>query len=176
MRRGLAYLWLFSKSVGLRHGYSLSVIQKHSLALKPSLTKENKLLRIGWCSDHVNHNTGQYSEMLDFVHVNEKWFNLIEVMKSCYLTADEVNPYCNVCHQSHIPHIMFFAAVARPCYDPITKTFWDGKNWHLGMHGLCCCKNIIKEPTGRNYQAKAIQYRWPMLQGPHFGKTSSSNS
>jgi len=65
---------------------------KHSSTLRPTLTEENKLLRIAWCCDHVDH-TGHYSEMLDIIHVDEKWFNLMEATKSCYLTIEEEDPY-----------------------------------------------------------------------------------
>jgi len=34
------------------------VIRKHSSTLRPMLTEENKLLRIAWCCDHVDNNTG----------------------------------------------------------------------------------------------------------------------
>jgi len=89
-------------------------IRKHSSTLRPMLTEENKLLRIAWCCDHVDHNTGRYSEMLDTVHVDEKWFNLTETTKSCYLTIEEEDPYRSVRHKNHIPRIMFLATTARP--------------------------------------------------------------
>jgi len=38
------------------------------LMLRPMLMEENKLLRIAWCCDRDDHNTRQYSEMLDIIH------------------------------------------------------------------------------------------------------------
>jgi len=96
--------------------------------------------------------TGQYSVMLDIVHVDEKWFNLIEMTKSCYLMADEVDPYRNVRHHSHIPRIMFFAAMARPRYDPSTKTFWDGK---IGIWE--CVDYVAAKRSSRNRPAGTIE-------------------
>jgi hypothetical protein len=102
-------------------------LRKHSSAIKPMLTEENKLQRIEWCVDHIDQHTGRYSEMLDVIHVDEKWFNLTETTKQCYLAADEPVPHRTTRHKSHIPRVMFLAATARPRYDNEKGETWDGK-------------------------------------------------
>jgi len=102
-------------------------LRKHSSSVKLALMEENKLERDGWCLDQIDPDTGRYSEMLDMVHVDKKWFNLTKITKSCYLIVGKEDPYCTCRHKNHIPWIMFLAATARLCYDHHTQTMWDGK-------------------------------------------------
>lgn len=104
---------------------SEGALRRHTSAVKPTLTEANKLLRVAWCHEHEDHVTGRYSEMLDIIHVDEKWFNLTELNKQCYLADGEEDPYRSTCHKSHVPRVMFLAAVARPRY--VHGQLWDGK-------------------------------------------------
>jgi hypothetical protein len=49
-------------------------------------------------------------------NVDEKWFNQDKNKKVYYLWSDEELPHRETRHKSHIPKIMFLAAVARPRY------------------------------------------------------------
>ncbi|KAF0710796.1 hypothetical protein AaE_012376 [Aphanomyces astaci] len=65
--------------------------------------------------------------MLDFVHVDEKWFYLTKVKRRYYVYDDEEVAAHSVKSKHYITKVMFLAAVARPRYDHHSKTFWDGK-------------------------------------------------
>ncbi len=95
--------------------------------MKLILSEENKVEQLEWCQNHVDSHTGHYTEMLDVIHIDKKWFNMTELTKSCYLADDEEDPYQMVQHKSHIPQIMFLAASARPRWCPHRKMMWDGK-------------------------------------------------
>jgi len=61
-------------------------IVSHTSSLVPRLTEENKLNRFLFCCDEVRGN-GIFKDMLDRVHVDEKWFYCDSVNKR-FLLAD----------------------------------------------------------------------------------------
>jgi len=138
-------------------------LQKHSSSIKPALMEENKLERVGWCLDQIDPDTSQYSEMLDMVHVDEKWFNLMEITKSCYLIAGEEDPYCTCRHKNHIPRIMFLAATAWPHYDHHTQMMWDGK---IGIWE--CINYVAAHRSSRNRPAGTIEPKPYNIDGPRY--------
>ena len=107
------------------------VLQRHTNAIKPSLTPENKLARIAFCYDDVDDDVGRFSEMNNIIHINEKWFNQTEINKTMYLVEGEKAPHRTTRHKSHIPRIMFLAVMARPRYDLAARVDWEG--WYLGV-------------------------------------------
>lgn len=108
------------------------VLRPHSSSVKPSLTEENKLHRVHFCLEQRDGML--YEEMYDRIHVDEKWFNLTQVKSKFYLAAGEEPPNRSTRHKSHIPKVMFLAAVARPHWDPVENREWDGKIgiWPVG--------------------------------------------
>jgi hypothetical protein len=49
------------------------------------------------------------------VHIDEKWFNLVQDGGKYILAADEVDPaLVSVAHKSHVTKLLFLSAVARP--------------------------------------------------------------
>ena len=42
------------------------------------------------------------------------------------LEDDEIHPQHCVCHKGHITMVMFLCAVAHPCYNTATISWWDG--------------------------------------------------
>ncbi|ETV63511.1 hypothetical protein H257_19565 [Aphanomyces astaci] len=85
--------------------------------VKPYLTPANIEARLSHC----------FSNMLDFVHVDEKWFYLTKVKRRYYVYDDEEVAARSVKSKHYITKVVFLAAVARPRYDHHSKTFWDGK-------------------------------------------------
>ena len=61
------------------------------------------------------------------MHLDEKWFFLTEGSYKVYLAAGEKAPKRTTKHKSHIPKVMFLAAVARPRFDAEGKCIFDGK-------------------------------------------------
>jgi len=106
---------------------------KHSSTLKPSLTEENKLLRIAWCYDHIDCNTGHYCEMLDIVHVDEKWFNLTELTKACYFGHGRRRslPHCLSQKSDYVSHVS--GSYGSSLIQPKHQNLLGWKNWHLGV-------------------------------------------
>ena len=74
-----------------------------------------------------------FSEMLDEVHVDEKWFFLCKENQTYILVSDqEEPPHRYVKHKSHIEKVMFLCAQARP--RTVAGVYWDGKIgiWPVG--------------------------------------------
>ena len=94
--------------------------------MKPKLTDANKLERVAWCLDKRKAN-GLYSEMLDEIHVDEKWFFLDELTMTYYLADGEQPKHRSVQHKSHIQKVMFLCAVARPKHDTHSNVQFSGK-------------------------------------------------
>jgi hypothetical protein len=65
-------------------------LRRHSSAIKPLLTESNKVQRLEFCCSFVlpKEPCPVFHDMLDVVHVDEKWFNLKKVKQTFYLAAD----------------------------------------------------------------------------------------
>jgi hypothetical protein len=99
------------------------------------LTDENKIARYTMAlSFRDPTNPSLYQDMMDMIHVDEKWFFLTQDKEKYLLTPSEEEPYCTVCHKSHITKVMFICAIAWPRYDEHLKEWWDGKLgiWPVG--------------------------------------------
>jgi hypothetical protein len=72
-----------------------------------------------------------FSNMMEEVHVDEKWFFVDQIDEKFYLLPDKDTPYQSCKHKRHIQKVMFGAAVARPRQNPETGEWWDGTKVHL---------------------------------------------
>jgi hypothetical protein len=105
--------------------------------IKPMLTDNHKLDRVAFTLSMLNKqgNSYCYDDMMDTVHVDEKWFYVVKDGQGCYILPCEVGvdgkepPSPRVQHKSHIIKVMFLCAVARPRLDAHGRRF-DGK---IGM-------------------------------------------
>ncbi|RHY74159.1 hypothetical protein DYB38_013254 [Aphanomyces astaci] len=131
-------------------------LQRRSSRLKPMLTDANRAERVGFCRSHVRRiaatslaeaaatvtafggDSGYgsalvelpFSDMIDVVHLDEKWFNADKDRRKVYLTKGET-PKGRACKSKRfIPKVMFLAAVARPQFDADGNLVFDGK---IGM-------------------------------------------
>jgi len=68
--------------------------------------------------------------MMEEVHVDEKWFYIIELMGKYYLLPEEEEPLRQAKSKRYILKVMFLCAIARPRWDTHKKQWWDGK---IGM-------------------------------------------
>lgn len=85
---------------------------------------------------------GQYvfKDMMDRVHVDEKWFMITKDGENYILVDDEEEelqekgPTRRCSHKSHLTKVMFLCAQARPRHDPAKNAWWDGKIgiWPIG--------------------------------------------
>ena len=65
------------------------VFFRHTSSLKPALTDDQRITRIEYCLWNHENNGECYSDMLDRVHVDEKWFFMQSDGKYFLLAPDE---------------------------------------------------------------------------------------
>ena len=112
-----------------------STIQVHCNSLKPVLTEENKVARLIMALESCDPNDpSKFLDMMDCVHVDEKWFFLSRQRERYLLLPEEKNPKRCVKSKSHITKVMFLCAVARPRFNTSANSWWDGKLgiWPIG--------------------------------------------
>ena len=83
---------------------------------------------------HDPQDPSKFLDMMDRIHVDEKWFFLSQQRERYLLLPKEKNPKRCVKSKSHITKVMFLCAVARPCFNPSANSWWDGKLgiWPIG--------------------------------------------
>ena len=116
-------------------------ITRTTTTLKPSLTRQNMINRMEHCLSMLNPNTGEFSSMHDYIHVDEKWFYLTTDKKKFYHLEDETAPHRSVQSKRFIAKVMFLCAVARPRMDYHNHRMFDGK---IGIWPF-----VVKEPAKR---------------------------
>jgi hypothetical protein len=103
------------------------------MSLKPKLNDTHRSKRLYHCISKIDRNTPngvsrlKYTTFYYEVHVDEKWFYLVQDHGRYYLTANEAPPRMKtVQHKSHIMKVMFLCALARPRYNNTTRQWFDG--------------------------------------------------
>ena len=118
--------------------------------------------------------------MLDWIHLDKKWFFLTWEKEIYLLLPEEKNPKCCIKHKSHITKVMFLCAIVCPRFYPSANSWWDGKlgirpigDWELVKHrsknrpkGTLVWKNkaVTKEVYRELLISKllpAIMEEWP---------------
>ncbi len=101
-------------------------IVRHSNTVKPLLSDQNKVARVEFCRSFVETSM-HFNHMLNYVHIDEKWFYMTKIKDTYYLLPDEDPPERHCKSKRFITKVMFMAAVARPRYDHHRKHRFDGK-------------------------------------------------
>ena len=112
-----------------------STIQVHCNSLKPVLTEENKVARLIMVLEARDpQDPSKFLDMMDRIHVDEKWFFLSRQRERYLLLPEEKNPKRSIKSKSHITKVMFLCAVACPRFNPSANSWWDGKLgiWPIG--------------------------------------------
>ena len=88
-----------------------SVIRRHTSPLKPHLTDDHKLARVLYAMDEIDENPQvsvdgesllyNYKNMMDRIHVDEKWFFITRDHEGYYLAVDEDEPVRKVHSKLH---------------------------------------------------------------------------
>ena len=103
-------------------------IRVHCSSFKPVLTEENK---VAWLiralEAHDPQDPTKFLDMMDHIHVDEKWFFLSRQRERYLLLPDEKNPKRCVKSKSHITKVMFLCAIVHPRFNPCANSWWDGK-------------------------------------------------
>ena len=66
-------------------------------------------------------------DMMNFIHIDEKWFYMTKIKENYYLLQDETPPERSIKSKRFITKVMFMAAGARPRFDFNKKHLFDGK-------------------------------------------------
>lgn len=113
--RSLAYALDMSKTT-LHKRVKEGALRKHTNVVKPHLTDANKIRRLNFCLSKIhpqgNLTNPLFEDMMDVVHIDEKWFFLSKETERYYLLPGELEPYRTCKSKRFIPKIMFLAAVA----------------------------------------------------------------
>ena len=114
-----------------------STFRVHCNSLKPVLTEENKVARLIVVLEARDpQDPSKFLDMMDHIHVDEKWFFLSWQQERYLLLLEEKNPKRCIKSKSHIgvTKVMFLCAVACPCFNPSVNSWWDGKLgiWPIG--------------------------------------------
>ena len=112
-----------------------STIRVHCNSLKPVLTEENKVARLIMALESCDPNDpSKFLDMMDRVHVDEKWFFLSRQRERYLLLPEEKNPKRCVKSKLRITKVMFLCAVAHPRFNTSANSWWDGKLgiWPIG--------------------------------------------
>ncbi|XP_071053572.1 uncharacterized protein [Onthophagus taurus] len=118
------------------------VIRRVSSTVKPVLTDDNKKHRLVFVLCMLQEPSLYFQEMLEFVHIDEKWFYITKTKINCYLLPEEETPNRTCKSKTFLTKVMFLAAVARPRYDYNKKAEFNAK---IGLWPI-----VTQEPAKRN--------------------------
>ena len=158
-------------------------IKSHSNVIKPLLSDKNRGDHVEWWLSHIalGIQPTNFDDMMNVVHIDEKWFYLTKVKRMFYLAPDE-EPLVRPCQSKRfIPKVMFMAGVARPRFDTYNNQWFDGKigafpfvftepakhnskNRIAGTMVTKCIESINKEDTRKmliDIILPAIREKWP---------------
>ncbi|KAE9063515.1 hypothetical protein PF010_g28967 [Phytophthora fragariae] len=123
-------------------------LQSCTSVTRPLLTPANLQARIKFCLDHVDTSTNKYRDMVDVIHVDEKYFSLTLLKRRFIMLHVEPDRIRKLKSKRHINKMMMLATVARPRYNEAGECIFDGKlgTWSFMVHTL-------GERTSRNRPA-----------------------
>ncbi|KAF0685493.1 Aste57867_22629 [Aphanomyces stellatus] len=96
------------------------------------------------------------NDMLNYVHLDEKWFYLSKATRTFYLVPGEREPERKCKSKRFITKVMFLSAVARPRYIHDTGLWWDGKigTWPF-VESVTAQRASVNRPAD-TYETKPI--------------------
>ena len=86
-------------------------IRPHTNDIKPTLNDANLLSRVLFVLELRDPTQGNtvYQNLMKYVHVDKKWFDVTEKTMRCYLTLGEKGPRYSTPNKDHIRKVMFCA-------------------------------------------------------------------
>lgn len=113
-------------------------IVRHSNAIKPHLTEENKAARLDFCLSFVDPDNYAFQSLDNRVFIDEKWFYLSKEEQTFYIAPGETPPHRSAQSKRFVTKVMFMAAVMRPVVDENGIVLFDGKLgvWPFVEHGV----------------------------------------
>ncbi|KAF0694849.1 Aste57867_14313 [Aphanomyces stellatus] len=143
-------------SMGTLHRcLKLGLFRAHSNAIRPILSDANKYCRMKHALSFVSSDMVM-NDMLNYVHLDEKWFYLSKATRTFYLVPGEREPERKCKSKRFITKVMFLSAVARPRYIHDTGLWWDGKigTWPF-VESVTAQRASVNRPAG-TYETKPI--------------------
>ena len=110
--------WTLAYKVGIpattiRRALKVGCLKTSMNNLKPFLTPKNQADCVAYCHSFVDTDSW-FSNMMDCVEINEKWFYLSEVVTKYILVPGEVPPHRSCKHKCHIVKAMCLTVIALP--------------------------------------------------------------
>lgn len=121
-------------------------IQPYTNAIKPKLTEANKLARLKYCLSMISLSADgerpMFHDMMNYIHIDEKWFLMSKETQRYYKLPDE-NPPLRCCKsKKFVDKVMFLGCVARSRFDESQNEKFDG---NLGIFPF-----VYDEPAKRS--------------------------
>lgn len=104
----------------------------------PLLRDGHRQARVAFCKEHKDQDWSAW------VDLDEKWFYSVALHRTHKLPPGKAAPLTAVQHKSHIPKVMFLAAVARPRFE----TWPDGREV-CTFNGKIGCWRVSKPHTAQ---------------------------
>jgi DNA-binding Xre family transcriptional regulator len=128
-----------------------NVITPHSNAIWPRLEgPPHEFARALYAVANLDIESGDFHDYFDSVHVDKKWFFLMEAQLNLYLMLGEPVPERSVGHKSHILRkVMFLASIGRPRYNETGECTFDGKIglWPF-VERVSAQRTLVHHPAG----------------------------
>ncbi|KAG2634225.1 hypothetical protein PVAP13_2NG155506 [Panicum virgatum] len=120
-------------------------IERHSSAIKPFLTDENKKARVQHALNMLEPGTVPHQPvfklMYNVIHADEKWYYRTKANQKYYCTPGEERPRRTCKSKSYIEKVMFFGGQSRPWLNDQNVCVFDGK---IGIYAF-----VTTEPAKR---------------------------
>ncbi|XP_059634636.1 uncharacterized protein LOC132276975 [Cornus florida] len=149
--RSLSFVMQVAKSI-LHRRIKDGLIRPHSNALKPSLTEKKKKARLLFCLSMLEqcslHDRPTFCNMLNYVHIDEKWFYMSKEPEKYYLLPEENEPVRTCKSKRFITKVMFLTAVAKPRFDTSGHEVFSRK---IGIFPFIC-----KVPAKRSSKNRMV--------------------
>jgi hypothetical protein len=132
----------------LHRYFKKGLIRRAKSTVKPHLTPAGIQKRYEYAKSFVEPD-GRFNDMMNKVHIDEKWYYVMMTNRRCYLLPDEKMIERRCKHKCHIDKVMFGAALARPRQNPVTGEWWDGKvHLHPFVEYKAAQRNSVRRPAG----------------------------
>jgi len=111
----------------LHRALKYGALQRTTSSIKPHLTPHNMIQRVDYCRSFIESADNYFSDMMDRVDIDEKWFYITKKRSKYIVVPGEEAPIRTCKHKSHLVKVMCLTAVARPREIGTTGEWWDGK-------------------------------------------------
>ncbi|CAL5044632.1 unnamed protein product [Urochloa decumbens] len=120
-------------------------VERHSSAIKPFLTDENKKARVQHALNMLEPSTIPhqpiFKNMYNVIHADEKWYYRTRSNQKFYCAPGEERPRRTCKSKNYIEKVMFFGGHGRPWFNNQNVCIFDGK---IGIYAF-----VTTEPAKR---------------------------